>query len=41
MDDFKNIWYADEGYSIAVSLSQFNRDEKTTSKKKNIHCVCG
>lgn len=28
MDDFKNIWYADEGYSIAVSLSQFNRDEK-------------
>ena len=28
MDDFKNIWYTDEGYSITVSLSQFDNGDK-------------
>lgn len=28
MVDTKYIWYADEGYSIMVNLSQFNHDKK-------------
>lgn len=28
MGNFKNIWYTNEGYSITINLSQFNKDEK-------------
>lgn len=28
MGNFENIWYTNEGYSITINLSQFNKDEK-------------
>ena len=28
MGNFKHIWYTNEGYAIAINLSQFNDDDK-------------
>ena len=28
MGNFRNIWYANEGYSILINLSQFSQDDK-------------